>query len=551
MKNSVNQLFRLLSAAVIVFFISSCGEDDTPAIAPTFTLAATAEVQADNDVVISVANISIPGGFSSLTATVTSGGGTVTTTATPATDATSGTATLVFTAPTNSGVSTIDVVIIDNALQLATKTIAITVTGAPIQTAYEIAGLTEESSDEFTLSKSTKNGQDVIRLIGNINRDLALNTMNGFEWMISGSTFVVGDSELTIAEGVTIYFDAESSATSYIAIQQGSSINAAGTSGNPIVLTSTNTLSGSTTDPDGGDWGGLVVNGKATINVGSTAEGEGGSGTYGGTDDADNSGTIRYVRLEYAGRVIGVDNELNGFSFNGVGSATTVEFVQSYFGEDDGLEFFGGTVNVKWAVSTASRDDSFDWTHGWRGNGQFWVVEQLAGRGDRGFEADNLGDDNAATPFSEPTISNITLIGSDGNGGGNNTTGMRLREGTKGKIHNAIVTGFQSRGVRVSDTQTDANVADGSLTLTNSIVFDNDDNVRNFDGTATSWATTNGNSTDGSGLTLTGPVGVVNTGALDPTTLGSFFSAASFIGAIDPANNWMAGWTLAVDGTSN
>ena len=552
MKKSVNQVFKALAAMALILVVSSCGDDDSPTVPPTFTLAASTEVQVGNDVVITISDISTPGGFSSLTATVTSGGGTIATTAQPDADALEGSATLVFTAPANAGVTTVDVVIIDNKLKLATKTIAITVTGAPVQTAYEIAGITAESTDEFTLSKSTKNGQDVIRLIGNINKSITLGALNGYEWLISGSTFVVGTAELTISEGVTVYFDAESSATSYIAIQQGASINAVGTSANPIVLTSSNKITGSATAPDGGDWGGLVVNGRATINIGNTAEGEGGSGTYGGSDDADDSGTIRYVRLEYAGRVIGVDNELNGFSFNGVGSGTTVEFIQSYFGEDDGIEFFGGTVSVKWAVSTASRDDSFDWTHGWRGNGQFWVVEQLTGRGDRGIEADNLGDDNAATPFSEPTLSNITLIGSDGNGGANNSTGMRLREGTKGKIHNAIVTGFQSRGVRVTDTQTDTNVNDGSLVLKNSIVFNNDDDTgRNFDGTATTWDNTNGNTTDGSNVSLTGPVGAVTTGAFDPTTLGSFFSAASFIGAIDSGNNWMAGWTLAVDGSSN
>ncbi len=549
MKTLVNQLISLLAIMTLAVVFTACGDDDSPGLPPSFTMAASAEVQAGEELVISITDISTPGGYSDMTATVTSGGGTATFTAKPAADATSGSATMIFTASAATGVTTIDVSIIDNALQITNKTIAITVTGAPVQTAYEIAGITEMTSDEFTLSKSTKNGQDVIRLIGNINRSITFGDLTDFEWLISGSTFVVGDATLTIDEGVTVYFDAESSATSLIAVQQGSKIDAEGTAANPIVLTSSNKLSGSTTSPDGGDWGGLVLNGRAGINIGSSAEGEGGSGTYGGSDDADNSGTLRYIRLEYAGRVIGVDNELNGFSFNGVGSATTIEYIQSYFGEDDGIEFFGGTANVKWAVSTASRDDSFDWTHGWRGNGQFWVVEQIAGRGDRGFEADNLGDDNAATPFSEPTIANITLIGSDGNGGGNNTTGMRLREGTKGKLHNAIVTGFESRGVRVTDTQTEANFTDGSLILTNSIVFDNDDNVRNFDGVATGWASTNSNTTDGSAVSLSGAVGVVAAGALDPTTLNAWFTAATFVGAVDPNNNWLTGWALKKDGT--
>lgn len=550
MKTIVNQLFSLIAIVAVALVFTACGDDDSPSVAPSFTLPASAEAQAGQQVVINITDISTPGGFSDMTATVTSGGGAVSFSSRPTADATSGTATMIFTASAATGVATVDISVIDNALQITNKTIAVTVTGAPVQTAYEIAGITQGNADEFTLAKSTKNGQDVIRITGNINRDITLSQLTDFEWLVSGSSFVIGDATLSIAEGVTVYFDAESSATSLIAVQQGAKINAVGTAMNPIVLTSSNSISGSATAPDGGDWGGLVVNGRAAINIGSSAEGEGGSGTYGGSDDADNSGSLRYIRLEFAGRVIGVDNELNGFSFNGVGSATTIEFIQSYFGEDDGIEFFGGTANVKWAVSTASRDDSFDWTHGWRGNGQFWVVEQIAGRGDRGIEADNLGDDNAATPFSEPTIANITLIGSDGNGAGNNTTGMRLREGTKGKLHNAIVTGFQSRGVRVSDTQTEANFTDGSLTLTNSIVFDNDDNVRNFDGVATGWATTNSNTTDGSAVSLTNAVGVVTAGALDPTTLNAWFSAATFVGAVDPAANWLTGWALKKDGTA-
>jgi hypothetical protein len=107
----------------------------------------------------------------------------------------------------------------------------------------------------------------------------------------------------------------------------------------------------------------------------------------------DNSGVMKYVRVEYAGKILGTDNELNGFSFNGVGNSTVLEHLQAYKGSDDGFEFFGGTVNLKWAVSTGNSDDSFDWTHGWRGKGQFWVVQQDAVTGDNGMECDNWETD--------------------------------------------------------------------------------------------------------------------------------------------------------------
>ena len=238
-----------------------------------------------------------------------------------------------------------------------------------------------------------------------------------------------------------------------------------GQSTNPIVFTPL------TDNPTYGDWGGIIVNGYATINTGFNAEGEGGTGIYGGDNDGDDSGILRYVRVEYAGKVLGTDNELNGFSFNGVGDGTIIEYIQAYKGSDDGIEFFGGTVNVRYAVSTHNQDDSFDWTHGWRGKGQYWLVQQGPDGGDRGIEADNNGDDNLLEPYSNPTLSNLTLIGVDDGDGLN--TGIRLREGTKGKIFNTYVTGFPKYGIRVSDEVTLQNVENGELFVANSLVEGN------------------------------------------------------------------------------
>ena len=146
-----------------------------------------------------------------------------------------------------------------------------------------------------------------------------------------------------------------------------------------------------------------------------TARGD--TGEYGGTDPEDSSGILRYVRVEFAGIEFSPDNELNGIAFQGVGSGTVVDYVQVHFNQDDGIEFFGGTVNAKHLYCTGIRDDSFDWTDGWTGKGQFWVAQQRGDDADNGFEADNNGDDNEANPRSNPTIYNVTLVGGSGRTG--------------------------------------------------------------------------------------------------------------------------------------
>lgn len=313
----------------------------------------------------------------------------------------------------------------------------------------------------YRISDIDIKGESYKKIEGVISEDMVLDPST--KWILSGGVFVDEGVTLTIPTGQVIYADTE--VTTFLSVKQGGKILATGTKTNPIVFTPL------TDEPTYGDWGGIIINGYGILNTGLTAEGEGGTGTYGGTDNADNSGIIRYVRVEYAGKILGTDNELNGFSFNGVGNGTTVEYIQAYKGADDGIEFFGGGVNVRYAVSTCNQDDSFDWTHGWVGNGQYWYVNQGEDGGDRGIEADNNGDDNTLEPYSNPTLSNITLIGVDD--GDQSNTGIRLREGTKGKIYNAIITGFPNNGVRVSDDVSLTHMNNGELVVSNSNVYDN------------------------------------------------------------------------------
>lgn len=327
----------------------------------------------------------------------------------------------------------------------------------------------EPNIQTYTITDVTIGGESYKKLEGILNDDLTLDLSDN--WLLSGGVFVDEGAKLTINQGGTVYADTE--VTTFLSVKQGGDVFIQGESNNPIVFTPL------TNNPTYGDWGGIIINGYATINTGLTAEGEGGTGIYGGDDDNDNSGILRYVRVEYAGKVLGTDNELNGFSFNGVGDGTTVEYIQAYKGSDDGIEFFGGTVNLRYAVSTHNQDDSFDWTHGWRGKGQYWLVQQGPDGGDRGIEADNNGDDNVLEPYSNPTLANLTLIGV--NDGDSLNTGMRLREGTKGQIFNVYVTGFPKYGIRVSDEVTLQNVENGELFVANSLVENNGTDFKDCD----------------------------------------------------------------------
>lgn len=388
------------------------------------------------------------------------------------------------------------------------------------------------------------NGQTYRQLPSHITSDQTL-TADAL-WMLSGGTFVDNGATLTIEAGTTVYA-ANDGTTPFLAISQGGNINAVGTASAPIIFTPVKD------SPAPGDWGGIIINGYAPLNNGTTAEGEGGTGTYGGTDAADNSGTLKYVRVEFAGKILGTDNELNGFSFNGVGSGTTLEYLQAYRGSDDGFEFFGGTASLKYAVSSGNQDDSFDFTNGWVGNGQFWVVIQNTDGGDRGIEGDNNESDNTATPYTNPTISNLTLVGVEDGDGLNQ--GLKLRQGMKGNIYNCVVTGFPKRGCQVEHNVSIGNMNAQTLNFKNSII----DNVSPFKFTASTTNDTtvtnmfdqvaynNQTATDGSLVTfLSGFVGTSSTGAFDPTTLGSWFSAGNFIGAVQSSSNWTTGWTRAL-----
>ena len=276
-------------------------------------------------------------------------------------------------------------------------------------------------------------------------------------YALSGEYIVKTGATLTIQEGVKIVAKTDDESVDYILVQQGAKIEAVGTKENPIIMTSDKKESGA--------WGGLHICGKAHTNA---ENGEGtseiGNAAYGGSADNDNSGTLKYIRLENTGYALDSEHEANGISFYGVGNGTTVEYVQAYNGSDDGFEFFGGSVDVKHMVVTNCSDDSFDWTEGWNGRGQFLVAYQEA-KETLGFdcdclmECDNNGKNFAATPVACPTLANLTLIGNGGE-----KQGVRLRAGTQVKMYNALISG-KGNCLTTETTETEKALVDGTSVL--------------------------------------------------------------------------------------
>jgi hypothetical protein len=294
-------------------------------------------------------------------------------------------------------------------------------------------------------------------------------------YVLQGAVFVESGAALTIEAGTRIIGDKATNGT--LVIARGGQIFANGRADAPIVMTS-NQAPG---ERDRADWGGLIINGAAPINdPGGEAFGEGDTGAYGGDNPDDSSGVLRYVRVEYAGTEFSPDNELNGIAWQGVGRGTTAEFLQVHFNKDDGMEFFGGTVDVKYAVMTGAADDSFDWTNGWRGRGQFWIAQQHGDDADRGMEADNNAENNDLTPRSKPTLYNLTLIGDpDFAEGTESDRGILLREGTAATIANTIVMGFKNKGLEIDHAATFEQAASGGIVLKSMIFWDNGTNFSN------------------------------------------------------------------------
>jgi hypothetical protein len=365
-------------------------------------------------------------------------------------------------------------------------------------------------------------------------------------YLLQGAVFVRAGGTLTIQAGTKIV--GEKSSLGTLIVERGARIDAQGTETNPIVMTSDRNPGSRAR----GDWGGLILNGAAPLNIpGGVKEGEGDTGQFGGSNPADSSGILRYVRVEFAGIEFSPDNELNGVAFQGVGAGTACDHVQVHFNLDDAFEWFGGTAACKYLVATGAGDDSFDWTDGWTGRGQFWVAQQRGDDADGGFESDNLSGAVDAAPRSNPSIFNVTLVGDPGTtAGSGSANGMVLRAGTGGNLRNFVVLGFKRRGVDVRDRSIEL-AQDGTLLFANAIVHGNGQGA--FGG-YTSWANVSqDNPLLGDPYNLSSPNwqpaagSPARNGAVPVATPPNdgFFESANFIGAIGATDWTKAGWVTA------
>lgn len=282
---------------------------------------------------------------------------------------------------------------------------------------------------------------DPNNFVGDINDGEVILNAN-VEYKLTGKITVRDGATLRIPAGTKIVAQDVANLDTHIAVAQGGKIFVEGTATNPVVFTSAVKAEGS--------WGGVVICGKAPINRGATAQSEVADLTYGGTVTNDNSGSIKFLRIEYAGKIITGTKEYNGLSMFGVGNGTTIENVQAYYGSDDGFEWFGGTVNTKNLVSIGNQDDQFDWTEGWNGTNENWYAREAFGRGNRGIEADNFEGNYDASPISEPTITNLTLIGLGDQGA--EPQAMKLRHGTKGHFNNVVIANWKT-GIDIQHNQ--------------------------------------------------------------------------------------------------
>lgn len=302
------------------------------------------------------------------------------------------------------------------------------------------------------------------------------------ENIITGSMIMESGTTLTIPAGTTIKAQPTGSDV-YLAIAQGARIVAEGSASEPIIFTS------NSDNPRAGDWGGLILLGSAPVNSvagAATATSEIAGLPYGGTIDNDDSGILRYVRVQYSGGSADGQSENNGFSFYGVGNGTVVEYVQMYEGLDDGFEFFGGTVNASFVSILNAQDDSLDWTEGWSGTVTDVYIEHNGAAWDKAIEADgyntDIGNNSNPESFSSPTITNLTIIGK-----GSDTTvqdgtavsegayeAVRLRAGTQGIFNNVLIVGFGEAfdlDGDAGDNPTGQHVIDDLLQI-NNITFD-------------------------------------------------------------------------------
>ena len=376
------------------------------------------------------------------------------------------------------------------------------------------------------------------------------------KYLIVGQVFIESGSVLTIPAGTKLFGQKSSKGT--LVVKPGGKIIADGTATSPIIFTS-NQDKGAR---EQGDWGGIVMLGKANINQNSPAiEGITPAVTYGTfqstANDNDNSGILKYVRIEYAGIAITPNNETNGLTMGAVGNGTTIDYVQISYGGDDSYEWFGGTVNCAHLIAFGGWDDDFDTDFGFSGKVQYAIGMRdpfnADQSGSNGFESDNDASGSTATPKTSAVFSNVTLLGpvydsAKASFSGNYLHALHLRRNTELSLFNSVIVGYPI-GLNLDGTL--ANYTSGAAVLDNNILVCPGVKGKSqrsfFNGSAadanvsTYWKTTKSNTV----FTLNNPQATAGTlvysktfadAGIEPTLIMGFNTVAGVSGGTYPAN---------------
>jgi hypothetical protein len=382
---------------------------------------------------------------------------------------------------------------------------------------------------------------------------------------------------LTVEPGVTIF---GSAGLDFIVVNRGSQIFAVGEEDDPIIFTSRQDILNTTTADSIGQWGGIVLLGRANITncpgVDAPAQAalygtkdcqatvEGTDALYGGNSNSDNSGSLQYVRIMYSGFTISLNNELQALTVAGVGTGTLIDHIQFHNSSDDGVEFFGGIANMKHVVITGADDDSLDFDQGYRGALQYVLSIQRAAGGNRMIESSMASLAAATTAPGFPTrrtsaaVVNFTFIGRSGFPADGHP---HFNTGTNGRLYNGIVTGSNiCLDIDTPDTQGTA-VIFRSVYMSCTTSFDPDSDGAGPD-ESTQFASGTNNNTAGGVSTLTGTfINSTNETAVTPVTFASltndelstaqkaYLEQVTHIGAVkDASDDWYSGWTCSVPG---
>lgn len=394
--------------------------------------------------------------------------------------------------------------------------------------------------------------------------DVNFTFTNDRKWLMDGFMYVNSGATLTVQAGTVVKGNKTTKGS--LIIRRGAKLMAEGTASEPIVFTS-NEAPGSR---DRGDWGGIILCGQAPHNQPSDPTVEGGpEATFGGSNSGDNSGTLRYVRIEFAGIAFQPNQEINGLTLGAVGSGTVIDHVQVSYSGDDSYEWFGGDVNAKYLIAYRGLDDDFDQDFGWRGNVQFALSlrdpDLADASGSNGFECDNDASGNPTAPYSQGTWSNVTILGPmtvSSTFSNLYKRAMHLRRNTQTRVYNSVFAGYPT-GLLIDGGSTETNATNGDLQVRNTVLAGMTDNYAVASGSSWDcggWFGTVGWSNiaypNNSDLGIAMPVDLSNPALLPnggspllngsdftwSPLMNSFFEPVTFRGAFGPVD-WTSGWT--------